>query len=490
MKHETIARKWRPQQFTDVVGQEHIIKVLQSQVLNERVGHAYLFFGPRGTGKTTLARLFAKTINCPDLWEGEPCNECQNCLEITNDRSIDVIEIDAASNRGVDQIRELKENVKLTPTQCKYKVYIIDEVHMLTREAFNALLKTLEEPPSNVVFILATTEYNKIPATIISRCQDFEFHYLLSDKVIDKLKIIAKNEGISIDDEALLLLSKHSDGCLRDAENLLERLSFASNTGESITISEAENLLGLSSSAVLKQLIDSILNNNLVEGLSLIDKLSKQGLNLIECVNDLIDYFRKLRLLCKDNEKETLAKSLDITSIELQAFRENASNISFEKASRIVKILVKTAYEIRLYNYPQIQFETALIDIHAIKDPVNINRIISKLSELEHKMDTHIATEPITSVKTVKTEKTQKAEDVSKQKTILEGKGDKEEKTKKTILESKEKRTKKRLQKDPVIEKILADKEEEFKKKKNLIIEEGILKNTLGLFEADIIEVI
>lgn len=386
MAYEVLAQKWRPKKFSEVIGQQHILTTLQNQILNERVGHAYLFWGPRGTGKTSVARLFAKTVNCPNLWDSEPCNNCAVCKEIAQDRCIDVLEIDAASNRGIDPIRELKENVKLAPTRCTYKIYIIDEVHMLTKEAFNALLKTLEEPPSNVIFILATTEYSKIPKTITSRCQDFEFHYLDLDRVVTKLDSIAIKEEIKVPKEVLVLLAKQSDGCLRDAENLLERLG--SSVGKEISLEQAEKMLGLSSANVIKRFAISILEMDLQQNLYFAMHLTRQGNNLIQCVHELIDYFRKLRLVTRGS---LIIELMDITASEVDEFKSQIEEVplakDFNALSRIIKILIKTTYEMKQYGYAQVQLESALIQIHSVKSNIDMSKVLGKLELLEQKMD-------------------------------------------------------------------------------------------------------
>ena len=406
MAYEVLAQKWRPKKFNDVVGQQHVITTLQSQILNERIGHAYLFWGPRGTGKTSIARLLAKTVNCTNIWEAEPCNVCKNCEEITLDRCIDVMEIDAASNRGIDPIRDLKEKVKLASTRCDYKIYIIDEVHMLTREAFNALLKTLEEPPKNVIFILATTEYQKIPRTITSRCQDFEFHYIASDKVISRLKLIVERESIETDEEVLRLLAKQSDGCLRDAQNLLERL--VSVSGKQLTLETAQTMLGLSSFELVKNLAVSILEQDLERSLILLDQLGKQGIDLIQCIQELIDYFRKVRLSIKGKQ---LIKLLELTSTELETFAEQAKLLPFPTVSKIIKVLIKTIKDIKSYGQAQLQLETALIEIHSITErkEVNLTEILNKLQYLEHNLEALKVGQPI-SVNTIQKEAIPKKE--------------------------------------------------------------------------------
>ena len=390
MSYEVFAQKWRPQYFRDVVGQAHVTATLQNQIRSERLGHAYLFWGPRGTGKTTVARLFAKAVNCLNptqetelglVTTGEPCNECDACHEITQGSSFDVIEMDAASNRGIDTIRDLRENVKLSPAAYKYKIYIIDEVHMLTTEGFNALLKTLEEPPSHVIFIMATTEHSQIPKTIISRCQDFDFRHLIPEQVISRLQLIADDEKISTDSEVLALIARQSEGCLRDAENLLERL--VTSAGKDLTLDNVEETLGLGSSNLLHELTEAIAGWNLGAGLATLNQLSIQGMDLAQCLHQIIAYFRDLRLLAIDNQLEELIQS---PKSELSDLKEKAEQISVERLSRIIKILMHTNREIKEYGYAQLQLESALIQINSIKETIQLDEIVNKLIAIEQKI--------------------------------------------------------------------------------------------------------
>ncbi|MYF99490.1 DNA polymerase III subunit gamma/tau [Candidatus Poribacteria bacterium] len=390
MSYEVFAQKWRPQYFQDVVGQAHVTATLQNQIRSERLGHAYLFWGPRGTGKTTVARLFAKAVNClkpsqeTDLGivkTGEPCNDCDACREITQGSSFDVIEMDAASNRGIDTIRDLRENVKLSPAAYKYKIYIIDEVHMLTPEGFNALLKTLEEPPAHVIFIMATTEHSQIPKTIISRCQDFDFRHLVPEQITSRLQLIVDDEGISADSEVLSLIARQSEGCLRDAENLLERLY--SSVGKELTLDNVEETLGLSSSNLLYELTEAIAGRNLGTGLAALNQLSIQGMDLAQCLHQIIGYFRDLRLLAIDNNLEDLVQS---PKSELSDLKEKAEQISVERLSRIIKILMHTNREIKEYGYAQLHLESALIQINSIKETIQLDEIVNKLIAIEQKI--------------------------------------------------------------------------------------------------------
>ena len=392
MSYEVLAQRWRPQSFSDVVGQEHVTTTLKNQILSQRVGHAYLFWGPRGTGKTTVARIFAKAVNCPNRIQetdfdtsetAEPCNQCVFCNEISQDRSLDVFEMDAASNRGVDTIRDLRENVKLSPATCAYKIYIIDEVHMLTPEGFNALLKTLEEPPSHVMFIMATTEHAKIPKTISSRCQDFDFRHLEDEKIIARLQLIAKAEEISTSLDVLTLITRQSEGCLRDAENLLERL--ISSAGKELTTDAVEQIIGLGSSALLQKLTTAITDRNISKSLKTLNDLTKQGTDLSQCLDQLIDYFRDLRLLAIDNNLSDLIQS---PQSDLPELKQKAEQMSVNRLSRIIKILMHTDRDIKQYGYPQLQLEAAFIQLNSLEEGVPLQEIVDKLTALEQKFDT------------------------------------------------------------------------------------------------------
>ena len=390
MSYEVLAQKWRPQNFSDVVGQEHVTTTLKNQILSERIGHAYLFWGPRGTGKTTVARILAKAVNCPNRIQetefdstktAEPCNQCELCNEISQDRSFDVIEMDAASNRGIDTIRDLRENVKLSPAICPYKIYIIDEAHMLSPEAFNALLKTLEEPPPHVIFIMATTEHAKIPKTISSRCQDFDFRYLEDEKITERLQLIVEEEDISADLDVLTLITRQSEGCLRDAENLLELVSSAD---KNLTVEAVEQTIGLGSSSLLQELREAITERDLAKGLKTLNNLTKQGTDLSQCLNQLIGYFRDLRLLAIDN---SLSEQIQSPKSDLPRLKQQAEQMSVGRLSRIIKILMHTNQDIKQYGYPRLQLETALIQLNSLEEGIPLEEIISKLSALEQKFD-------------------------------------------------------------------------------------------------------
>src|SRR3989339_266462 len=286
------ARKWRPQTFSEVVGQEHITTTIKNAIINKRVAHAYLFTGPRGCGKTTTARILAKTLNCLNPVNGEPCNKCEMCESFLNSQTLDIIEIDGASNRRIEEIRTLRESVKYAPTKGNYKVYIIDEVHMLTTESFNALLKTLEEPPEHTIFIFATTDIHKVPLTIISRCQRFDFRRIELGEIKTLLKKIADAEDIKIDDQSLTLIAKKADGALRDAQSLFDQvISFCGNNVEAHVITKMLNLID---EEVYFVISDAIINKNFADAFDVSKRIYENGWNFIDFVDGLIEHFRNI----------------------------------------------------------------------------------------------------------------------------------------------------------------------------------------------------
>lgn len=363
-------RKYRPKIFSEVVNQEHIVKTLQNAVAMKIFGHAYLFSGPRGTGKTTIARLFAKLINCkeqinkpavspvPAGLKLEPCNNCDICKEFMEGRGVDLIEIDAASNRGIDEIRELKEAVRVPPLRSTYKVYIIDEVHQLTKEAFNALLKTLEEPPKHVVFVLATTEVSKVPDTILSRVQRFDFKRLPIPKIIGRLAKIAKEEKVDLEPDAARLIAANAEGSVRDAESILEQvIAFGENP---VTKSLVAEVLGTVDFGVLWKFVGFLEKRDLKEVLKYIHQVSEEGREMKEFARGLIAYLRKLMMLRVDPELGYLF-SHEVTEEELKALEKQAQSFSVDDLSRLIKEVSEARETMKYTNFPIIPLEVVII---------------------------------------------------------------------------------------------------------------------------------
>lgn len=358
-------RKYRPKKLEDLIGQEATVQILKNAAKAGKIGHAYLFFGPRGTGKTTTARLIAKLLNCEKRLadekfraQGEPCGECSHCREIDANFSFDVIEIDAASNRGIDEIRNLKENIQTAPAKGDYKVYIIDEVHMLTGPAFNALLKTLEEPPSHAVFVLATTEYEKVPATITSRTQRFVFKKIPKTKIYEKLKNIIAAEKISIEGDALELVAASGEGSFRDAESLLDQLS---SSGEKITLGMVEQLTGRTGLKKVGQLSEIILKKDLPLALNYLAEISEEGHNLTQLTKDLIHYLRKILSLKTNSALEKFFAD-ELTREEVNQIKKLSVLADTEFLIKLIKSLILAYTEIRYSPFPTVPLEIALIE--------------------------------------------------------------------------------------------------------------------------------
>src|SRR5574344_884432 len=309
--HKALYRVYRPKTFEDVVGQEHIVKTLKNQIKNNNIGHAYLFSGTRGTGKTSTAKIFARAVNCLNPINEEPCNECEICVDTLNDNIMDIVEIDAASNNSVDDIRELRESVKYTPSKAKYKVYIIDEVHMLSQGAFNALLKTLEEPPSYVIFILATTEVQKIPITILSRCQRYDFRRITVETIADRLTDLAGREGLSVDPKAIKYIAKAADGSMRDSLSLLDQC-IAFYLGEELTYDHVLEVLGAVDTEVFSEMLRLIVQGDSVGCLHKLEEVILRGRDLTQFVSDFTWYLRNLLLVkTSDNAEEMIDMSVE-----------------------------------------------------------------------------------------------------------------------------------------------------------------------------------
>ena len=373
MAYVVIARKWRPTTFTDVIAQQHISQTLENAIESGRISHAYLFSGPRGIGKTSMARIFAKALNCEKGPTKTPCNTCSNCTEITGGRSLDVVEIDGASNRGIDEVRSLRENVRYMPVQGKSKIYIIDEVHMLTKEAFNALLKTLEEPPEHVVFIFATTEPHKLPATILSRCQRFDFRLIPLEEIQKQLAMICESEKISIDEESLFLIAKRGDGSMRDAQSFLDQIT--SFCGNSISKEQVQTVFGLVNQDLLFQISEAILRKSTKDGVTIAGEIIAAGYDLKEFFASLIEHLRNL-LVVGITGDTALVESTDATR---KQYGDLASSFSEEDILRLLSIATEAFYSIKKGGSPQINLELTLIKMIKMEQSVRISDIVERL---------------------------------------------------------------------------------------------------------------
>ena len=374
------ARKWRPMKFEDVVGQGHVTVTLRNAIATNRLAHAYLFGGPRGVGKTTTARLLAKAVNCLNPRENNPDNECEICKEITDGRSFDVLEIDGASNRGVEEIRNLRESVRYTPAKGKYKVYIIDEVHMLTKEAFNALLKTLEEPPSHVLFIFATTELHKVPATILSRCQRFDFRRIAIDDIIANLKAIAREEKIEIDDDSLLLIAKKGDGSLRDSQSMFDQV--VSLCGTSIKHEQILQALNIVDQEIFFRCTDLIKAKNAKGGLELVEEINQRGYDIKEFLTGLNEHLRNI-LIAKTTESTVLIEASDVLR---KRYAEEAKSFSIADILRLQRLVNGTESAIRWSTQPRFKLEADIIQMITLPGAAEIGALIQQIDTLKKKL--------------------------------------------------------------------------------------------------------
>jgi len=363
-------RKYRPQTFAEVVGQEHIIKTLTNAISSQSISHAYLFAGPRGSGKTTVARLLAKALNCEKRQknEYEPCNQCSSCLEINENRSMDLIEIDAASHRGIDEIRELRDGIRFTPSKAKYKIFILDESHQLTKEAANALLKTLEEPPAHAIFILATTEIHKMIPTIISRCQRFDFRKLTVPEIVQKLEFIAAKENLKIEKEALELIALNADGSIRDAESILDQiLSYHNvlNNHQSVKVADVKEILGLVEMSIVSQFCDLLLQKKVGPVISFLNELAEKGMDIQEFTKSLINYLRQALILkISGIENPSLSNPLivGLTKEELAKLQSQTRAFQENELQRIINLFLDAQNKIKYSSIPQLPLELAIIE--------------------------------------------------------------------------------------------------------------------------------
>jgi len=381
MGYTALYRKFRPSTFDEVKGQDHIVKTLKNQIRADRLGHAYLFCGTRGTGKTSVAKIFAKTVNCEHPVDGNPCNECAMCRAIAAGSSMNVIEIDAASNNGVDNIREIREEVAYSPTAGRYKVYIIDEVHMLSAGAFNALLKTLEEPPSYVIFILATTEAQKIPITILSRCQRYDFHRIGQETILARLQELMEAEQVEAEEKALRYIARKGDGSLRDSLSLLDQC-IAFYLGETLTYDRVLEVLGAVDTDVFSQLLRRILHGELTESIRTLEQLILQGRDLTQFVNDFTWYLRNLMLMKASDDMEDI---LDVSTENLAQLREEAAMVRSDTLMRYIRIFSELSNSIRYATNKRVQVEMALIKLctpQAESDEISLVERIRRLERI------------------------------------------------------------------------------------------------------------
>ena len=382
MTYIVLARKWRPTQFEEVVGQEHVTRTIKNALRQNRIAHAFIFAGPRGVGKTTTARLLAKTVNCakqpvdnPAQRAVNPCNECSSCRAITNGNSLDVIEIDGASNRGIDEIRSLRENIRFAPASSKYKIYIIDEVHMLTKDAFNALLKTLEEPPSHAIFIFATTEIHKVPLTILSRCQRFDFKRIPTIYIVNQLETIAKSEKIKIDKDSLILIARKSEGSMRDAESILDQM--ISYTDGKITVDEVQSSLGLINEELFFEFTDLMQQKKDSDIIEFSQKVFNQGHDLLDFIYGLQEHFRNLLITKATNSIKLLETSDHFKNL----YQENSGKFLENDLLHYIDILTQSEVLLKFSPNPQLILELLLLKLTHKPLSIELEELLNYLKQ-------------------------------------------------------------------------------------------------------------
>ena len=382
MSYTALYRKWRPTSFQEVRGPDHIVKTLKNQINSGRIGHAYLFCGTRGTGKTSIAKIFARAVNCEHPVDGSPCGECSMCRQIAEGASLNVVEIDAASNNGVENIRDIREQVQYPPTDGRYRVYIIDEVHMLSIGAFNALLKTLEEPPSYVIFILATTEVHKIPITILSRCQRYDFKRISIDTIAGRLAELTQAEQIDVDDRALRYVARAADGSMRDALSLLDQC-VAFHFGEKLTYDNVLEVLGAVDNRVFGKLFQAVLASDTKACIREIEEMIIQGRDLSQLVNDFVWYMRNL-LIAKTTDEP--GDMLDMSEENLAVLKEEAAGVDTETLMRYIRIFSELSGQLRYASQKRILVEIAFIKLTTPSMEQNLDSILQRITLLEQKM--------------------------------------------------------------------------------------------------------
>jgi DNA polymerase III subunit gamma/tau len=395
MAYLVLARKYRPQTFEDVVKQDHVTRTLKNAIASDRMAHAVLFSGPRGTGKTTVARILAKAMNCEKGPAPVPCNSCKSCRDITSSGAVDVYEIDGASNNGVEQVRELRDNIKYMPAQSRYKIYIIDEVHMLSTAAFNALLKTLEEPPAHVLFIFATTEPHKIPLTILSRCRRHDFRRISIGAITDHLETICKKENFDIEKENLDLMAREAGGCMRDALSLLDQVMTCSQGG--LARDQILNIMGVIDRKLIFDLTDGILAANVPNILIVLDEIYDRGQDMKKLYSDLLEYFRNLLVV---KLAKNLDKLVDVPQHELKIMSDQVAMIAASHIVQLFDILFREEPTIRFSAQPKIALEMALIRMCQIKPVLSLDEVIEKLDSLKNAVDSGSAIHEVHQINT------------------------------------------------------------------------------------------
>lgn len=389
MSYQALYRKWRPVTFEDVKGQDHIVTTLKNQIKLDRVGHAYLFCGTRGTGKTTVAKIFAKAVNCENPVDGSPCGECPTCKAIAAGVSMNVVEIDAASNNGVDNIREIRDEVMYSPTEGKKKVYIIDEVHMLSIGAFNALLKTLEEPPEYVIFILATTEASKIPITILSRCQRYDFHRISIDTIAGRLSQLMEYENIRVEDKALRYVAKAADGSMRDALSLIDQCVAFHLGQEELTYENVLDVLGAVDTTVFADTLKAVVSGDVSACLHIVEDVVMQGRDLSQFTSDFVWYLRNLLLVASTKDISSLEDVIDVSADNLKQLAEDAKLADTETLMRYIRVMSDLSNELKLATQKRIKLEVSLIKLckPAMEPAADIGELSGRVGQLEQQLE-------------------------------------------------------------------------------------------------------
>lgn len=401
MSYTALYRKFRPDTFADVKGQDHIVTTLKNQLKAGRIGHAYLFTGTRGTGKTTIAKILARTVNCENPKEDGPCGECRSCRAIAAGASMNVIEIDAASNNGVDNIREIVEEVSYSPAEGKYKVYIIDEVHMLSIGAFNALLKTLEEPPSYVIFILATTEVHKLPITILSRCQRYDFKRISIDTIAARLQQLTQAEDVQVEEKALRYIAKTADGSMRDALSLLDQC-IAFHLGAELTYDKVLDVLGAVDTEIFSRLLCSVLDRDVLGCVGLLEEIVMQGRELTQFVTDFTWYLRNLMLV---QASDNLEDVIDMSTDNLKRLKQEAGRVEMEQIVRYIRIFSELSGQIRYASQKRILVEIALIKLCKPEMETDGEAVLDRIRQVEDKLEKGVVCAPSQGEPVVKTER-------------------------------------------------------------------------------------